>query len=394
MVDTKTLERYRSILAAFMSYTHGRSAGNVYPRDENFTIQVLAAITPQQVANYMKMMTFGSENPAPDANPTGRRSNTLSFVKKALSFFMPNREKWSVTRMEGNPTMSQDVNDLIKRVKKKEARKQGAESKTWRPMNNIEFDSLHDVLKRVGDTVVGRDRDGSHGGTWKRYGIAALVNLQFHLIARIDDSTQVVLEHIRVHDRFPSCLKTRLNWSKNVTDERDAPWQIVFGSIKPEYCVLSSLGLWLELNLRTYPPAMVSPYAFAFTDDNRIPEGGVKSKSMVSRFLTQTFKLDAFKKDDGEARSLLLGSHSICKYAATYAHCCGVTKDEKDIRGRWKGQGRVSDIYDDVELPYPDAKVAAILCGGGPCYYTTDAMFDTAMVDQFVLSHVVPNVRK
>ena len=145
MVDTKTLERYRSILAAFMSYTQGRSAGNVYPRDEVFTIQVLAAITPQQVANYMKMMTFGSENPAPDANPTGRRSNTLSFVKKALSFFMPNREKWSVTRMEGNPTMSQDVNDLIKRVKKKEARKQGAESKTQCPMNNMEFDSLHQV---------------------------------------------------------------------------------------------------------------------------------------------------------------------------------------------------------------------------------------------------------
>ena len=71
-----------------------------------------------------------------------------------------------------------------------------------------------------------------------------------------------------------------------------------------------------------------------------------------------------------------------------------MTKDEKDIRGRWKGQGRVSDVYDDVELPYPDAKVAAILCGGGPCYYTTNPRFDTAMVDQFVLSHVAPNVTR
>jgi hypothetical protein len=33
-------------------------------------------------------------------------------------------------------------------------------------------------------------------------------------------------------------------------------------------------------------------------------------------------------------------------------------KRQKDVRGRWKGRGRVSDIYDDIELPYPDAKVA------------------------------------
>jgi hypothetical protein len=41
-----------------------------------------------------------------------------------------------------------------------------------------------------------------------------------------------------------------------------------------------------------------------------------------------------------------------------FARRCGVTKDEKDIGGRCKGAGRVSDRYDDVELPYPDAKVA------------------------------------
>jgi hypothetical protein len=46
---------------------------------------------------------------------------------------------------------------------------------------------------------------------------------------------------------------------------------------------------------------------------------------------------------------------------------CGIHKDEKDIGGCWKGKGRVSDAYNNVELPYPDAKVAAVLCGGGPC---------------------------
>ena len=225
MVDTKTLDKYKCVLAAFMSYTHGRSAGNAYPREEVHSVEVLAAITPQQVANYMKMLTFGTEIPAADANPTARRGSTLAFDKKAISFFMPNREKWSVTRSEGNPTQSQEVNGLIKSVKKKEARKQGAESKTRHPMSNTEFDALHGILKRVGETDVG------HSGAWKWYGIAALVNLQFHLIARIDDMTQIILEHIRVHDRFENCLKTRLNWSKNVCDERDALWQIVLGSM-------------------------------------------------------------------------------------------------------------------------------------------------------------------
>jgi hypothetical protein len=84
----------------------------------------------------------------------------------------------------------------------------------------------------------------------------------------------------------------------------------------------------------------------------------------------------------------MLGSHSIRKYAATFARRCGVTKDENDIRGRWKGAGRISDMYDDVELPYPDAKVAEKLCGG-PCFYVSDPGLDATMGTAFVLSRVV-----
>jgi hypothetical protein len=63
--------------------------------------------------------------------------------------------------------------------------------------------------------------------------------------------------------------------------------------------------------------------------------------------------------------ALLLGSHCICWFAATFARKCVITKDEKEIPCRWKGAGRVLDVYDDAELPYPDAKVVAEkLCGG------------------------------
>ena len=55
-----------------------------------------------------------------------------------------------------------------------------------------------------------------------------------------------------------------------------------------------------------------------------------------------------------------VGSHSVRKISAS--ECCGkgASKDEKDLRGRWKSTGCVSDVYDDIELPYPDAKVAAL----------------------------------
>ena len=71
----------------------------------------------------------------------------------------------------------------------------------------------------------------------------------------------------------------------------------------------------------------------------------------------------------GGVERFLLGSHSIYKYAVLHARKCGCNKDEKDIRGKWKGKGGVSDVYDDVELSFPDAKVSEKLSIGGACYY-------------------------
>jgi hypothetical protein len=394
MVDTKTLTKYKCILASFMSFLHNRPVGGEYHRDHVHAMEVLAAITPNDVLRYMNLKTFGTTEPAGDANPISAQANSLAMDKKAISYFMPNRDMWSVTRTEGNPTRSALVNGLIKRVKKKEARKQGVDSQTQQPMLGQEFVVMHDLLKR-NVLSAGRRGEGAHDVFWKRYGISAMVNFQFHLIARVDDSTQLVLEHIRVHDAFPNALKTRLNWSKNVDDERDAPWQIVLGSLNPVYCVLCSLALWLELNLKLNPTAMNSPYVFCISDDVRVPDGGLKTKAMIQSLFTRMFRRQEFKgEENGDGELSMLGSHSIRKYAATFARRCGVTKDEKDIRGRWKGTGRVSDVYDDVELPFPDAKVAEKLCGGGPCFYVPDQTLDATMMNTFVLSRVVPNIRK
>ena len=111
--------------------------------------------------------------------------------KKAISYFMPNRDTWNMTRAEGNPTCSALVNALIKRVTKKEARKQGVDSQTKRPMLGQEFVvAMHDLLNR-NVLSAGRRSDNAHDVFWKRYRILAMTNFQFHLIARVDDSTQL-----------------------------------------------------------------------------------------------------------------------------------------------------------------------------------------------------------
>ncbi len=86
------------------------------------------------------MKAFGVPDPPSDANPTFARSNLLAYWKKAISFFMPDRlVVWVSGRYEGNPTWSIEVNSLVKRIKKKDVRKQGVLSKAKRPLTEDKF---------------------------------------------------------------------------------------------------------------------------------------------------------------------------------------------------------------------------------------------------------------
>jgi hypothetical protein len=150
-VDPKTLKRYKSVLAAFMSFLHGRQPGNLYERDHVFTEAELTAVIPSDVCGYMRLKAYGAEFSSPDKNPIHSRHSAILFDKKAISFWMPNQEKWSVIRTEGNPTQSKDVIDLLKAVKKKEVREQGAKSQVRRPMVGKEFESMHKILLEAGN---------------------------------------------------------------------------------------------------------------------------------------------------------------------------------------------------------------------------------------------------
>ena len=84
-----------------------------------------------------------------------------------------------------------------------------------------------------------------------------------------------------------------------------------------------------------------------------------------------------------------LGTHSVRKYASTRSRLLGISKDDKDHRGRWH-RLRISDRYDDIQLDYVDAKVAAALCPTGVCDYV---VVDPACTGSWISTVVSPNIK-
>ena len=330
---------------------------------------------------------FRDPSPPKDSNPV-TRSLTVKFWKKALSFFMTNRlMTWNELSNVGNPTKSTEINDLIKYIKKKEVRKQGIGSKARRTLTHQEFKETLVTLKDHARTVEGESTDP----IWN-YGVPASMCLQFHLIARIDDTMMLKMDSIRKSTTFSYLLQVRLNWSKNVREERDAPWQLMLPSLNSLYCIYLNLALWLEVFIDFYPHANLTPFLFGFSTDTSDPKGAKLSKKIIMDIMGgKIFKagnvLSAASNGGGHGP---LGTHSIRKMASTHVRRSGAGKDERDIRGRWKGKTRVADVYDDVELPWPDVKMASMLCVGGPCRY----ILAEGVSDEFILNHVVLNIQK
>ena len=193
--------------------------------------------------------------------------------------------------------------------------------------------------------------------------------------------------NLQYNDRFPQYgLKVRLVWSKNVNDERDAPWQTIFGSVATTFCVLINVGIWLELNLSTTPGGDLSPYVFGFSHDNTIPDGGDRSKLKARNILSPIFKGPFFRHNNVQDK---VGTHSIRKFAATHCRNSGISKDDVDSRGRWKNTGRTADRYEDPTLPFVDIKACIALCQGGACAYIPKPGCITA---DFVCMHVAPHI--
>jgi hypothetical protein len=92
------------------------------------------------------------------------------------------------------------------------------------------------------------------------------------MIARIDDTTQFLMENLTAHPDFDFTLQSKLTWSKMCT--KSAPNQILIGAMDPWFCVLFALAVWLEVFIESGRGAL-TPYVFGFSDDYTVPKGGL-----------------------------------------------------------------------------------------------------------------------
>jgi hypothetical protein len=125
-------------------------------------------------------------DPDNDAKPTEAQSSSLLYWKKALSSYMPNRlMTWNVAIQQGNPTKSAEVNNLIKKVKKCEVRHVGAPSKARRAAKMDEYRAAMRILmaKPQNDLM-------------RCYLVPSLMKFQFHMIGRVDDCSQFLMESL------------------------------------------------------------------------------------------------------------------------------------------------------------------------------------------------------
>jgi len=82
----KDIGRYKSTLLRFMTYTN-RIA---YPKDYEFSMEELGAITPESIYRWMCSKVYGIPEPSPADNPRKGASNSLLVWKKQISLFIPN----------------------------------------------------------------------------------------------------------------------------------------------------------------------------------------------------------------------------------------------------------------------------------------------------------------
>ena len=280
---------------------------------------------------------------------------------------MPNRHiGWDMEAERGNPTRSLEVQNLIKSIKRLEVRRQGKPSAARRPMEMEE-------MRQLVDLAMASDRNQT------KYYFLSYLKYQFHLMARNDCTAHLDVDGIMGNPQHRYTLLTKLRWSKNINEEREAPEQIMIGADNWKFCVILGLAihfeLWIESGL-----GMINEQVFGLEGDN--PR---HAKDRVRAILGSLIDKEEFVSVKNEP----LGTHSIRKCARTFSRRAGNTKDDNDCRGRWKRQKTQGDVYEDTILPYPDAKVAATLAIGGAVQY---CLREGSRIDgNWIRTHVIPN---
>jgi hypothetical protein len=109
---------------------------------------------------------------------------------------------WNVAIQQGNPTKSAEVNNLIKKVKKCEVRHVGAPSKARRAAKMDEYRAALRILmaKPQNDLM-------------RCYLVPSLTKFQFHMIGRVDDCSQFLMESLTVLPTLTMTSRYELSFS-------------------------------------------------------------------------------------------------------------------------------------------------------------------------------------
>jgi hypothetical protein len=314
-----------------------------YADNTAYSPERLAQVTDVDVYWYLSNKAFGTPEPSEDDLLDRCHSTTIRFHKMAISHFMPwRRPVWDEIRKKGNPTKSQAINDLIKKIEKHEVRGTGVATTARRPIKWDEYIILLIAARHV----------FSHHKK-AIYTILAILLLQWHFIGRINNIMSLVTTTIQPNLRHPSCLQLKMRESKNIRSTQDMPTQIFFASMDPLICPVLNPAVYAEV--------------FGTEGLGRNIFQGNTSKRFAE-YLDKLFASNRFQA----VQAGKLGTHSLHKGPSTYASRFGLLRDWISLRGRWGSSKKQVHVYIDVDVPYPDAKVASILCGPrGPCKYAT-----------------------
>jgi hypothetical protein len=328
-----------------------------------FSQERLAAVTNINIYRYLANKAYGTPEPGRDNLPHKCRSSTIKYHKKAISQYMPRWNMvWDDVQKEGNPTKSQAVLGLIKEIERHEVRGTGVASAACRP---VEWDEYIMLLLAVRLLFSQREKS--------MYMILAVMMLQWHFIGQINDIMCLATTTIQQNLRHPFCLQLKMCKSKNIRSEQDMPTQFFFASMDPLVCHVLNLAVYVEMFGTQGSGQKIFDW---------------KSTRSFFEYLEKLFASPHFKAARAgfkAARAGKLGTHSLRKGLSTYASQFGLSRDWISLRGCWRATKKQVDIYIDVDLPYPDAKVASILCGPwGPCKYAVRDGVD--LTDDFLCS--------
>ena len=367
---------YHSVMFSFMEFSYNRTFAN----DRAFHAQDadVEAITPQMVYRYFAKKAYGKPDPKAEDNPTCCRASSLQYYKKAISYWMGQSCDWNERTKTGNPTKSKLVNNIIAAVKKKETRGIGTKSKATRCFTDKEFERVIELMECAPCSLIDKLR------------YQAWIKFQAHLIARNDCTSKVFKSKLKRSIQHPDFLTVQMSWSKNVSEERDCPNQILLGSMNRKWCVLLSLSFFLEKWIRD-GDGRTSQWLFSDGTVDATAQANVqeaesaRQKSKFGAMIHSIVASEEFVMEQGG----VLGTHSIRKFATTKAKSCGVGSHNVDYRARWKKTNKgQSDTYTDTQLLWPDVLVASKLCDGGVCIYKTKD--GSGVTDEWLAREVCP----